>query len=126
VQDWSGSLFGPPVGRPPDHVRGFCATFRGLVANPVRLRRHAPLCDPGQFLRRLSTRVIIADRSMMARRAKLIWIGAEVVGQARHVAFDIVEGDHPGRNFADILRLIGGVRATPAPSTASAVPMAPV
>ncbi len=53
-------------------------------------------------------------------RKKLIKIDAKVVRHGRYVTFQLAEVAIPRRLFADILRLIDGLRPKPAPSTAAA------
>ena len=49
-------------------------------------------------------------------REKLIKIGAKVVRHRRYVTFQLAEIAIPRRLFADILRLIDGLRPKPAPT----------
>jgi len=49
-------------------------------------------------------------------RKKLIKIGAKVVRHGRSVTFQLAEIANPRRLFAEILRLIDGLRPKPAPT----------
>ncbi len=52
----------------------------------------------------------------IALRDKLIKIGAKVVRHGRYVTFQLAEVAIPRRLFAEILRLIDGLRPKPAPT----------
>ena len=52
----------------------------------------------------------------MTLRQKLIKIGARVVQHGRYVTFQMAEVAIPRRLFAEILRLIDGLRPQPAPT----------
>jgi len=54
--------------------------------------------------------------SLTSLRKKLIKIGAKVVSHGRHVSFQMAEVAVPRQMFADILSLIAGLRAPPAPA----------
>jgi hypothetical protein len=49
-------------------------------------------------------------------REKPVKIGAKVVSHGRYVAFQMAEVAVPRRLFAEVLRLIGRLRAPPAPA----------
>ncbi len=53
--------------------------------------------------------------SMTTLRDKLIKIGAKVVRHGRYVTFQLAEVAIPRALFADILRLIDGLRPAPLP-----------
>jgi hypothetical protein len=55
---------------------------------------------------------------MTSLKEKLIKIGANVVRHGRHVAFQMAEVTIPRDLFADILRLIAGLRPPPDPAPA--------
>ena len=54
-------------------------------------------------------------RSRGRLREKLIKIGAKVVSHGRYVTFQMAEVAVPRQMFAEILALIAGLRAPPAP-----------
>ncbi len=54
--------------------------------------------------------------SLTTLREKLIKIGAKVVRHGRYVTFQLAEMAIPRRLFAEILRLIAGLRPRPAPT----------
>ncbi len=54
--------------------------------------------------------------SLTTLREKLVKIGAKVVRHGRYVTFQFDEVAIPRRLFADILRLIDGLRAKAAPT----------
>ena len=54
---------------------------------------------------------------MTTLREKLIKIGANVVGHARYVAFQMAEVAVPKNLFAEILQMIAELRAPPVAST---------
>ena len=54
--------------------------------------------------------------SMTTLREKLIKIGAKVIRHGRYVTFQLAEIAIPRRLFAEILRLIDGLRPRPAPT----------
>ena len=56
--------------------------------------------------------------SLTSLREKLIKIGAKVVRHARYVAFQMAEVAVPRDLFAEILRLIDGLRPPPDPAPA--------
>ncbi len=53
---------------------------------------------------------------MTTLREKLVKIGAKVVRHGRYVTFQLAKIAIPQRLFADILRLIDGLRPKPAPT----------
>ncbi len=70
----------------------------------------------GNFLRTLALPDVIEHWSMTTLREKLIKIGAKVVRHGRYVTFQLAEIAIPRRLFAEILRLIDGLRQKPAPT----------
>jgi hypothetical protein len=54
--------------------------------------------------------------SLTTLRKKLIKIGAKVVRHGRYITFQMTEVAIPRALFADILRLIDGLRPRPAPT----------
>ena len=54
--------------------------------------------------------------SLTTLREKLVKIGAKVVRHGRYVTVQLAEIAIPRRLFADILRLIDGLRPQPAPT----------
>ncbi len=54
--------------------------------------------------------------SLTTLREKLVKIGAKVVRHGRYDTFQLAEVAIPRRLFAEILRLIDGLRPRPAPS----------
>ncbi len=54
--------------------------------------------------------------SLTTLREKLVKIGAKVARHGRYVTFQLAEITIPRRLFADILRLIDGLRPQPAPT----------
>jgi hypothetical protein len=91
---------------------------RSFAANAVRLQLHALAYNLGNFMRTLATPEPIKEWSMTTLRDKLIKIGAQVVGHARYVVFQIAEVAIPRNLFADILRMIRGLRPPSITSTA--------
>ena len=58
----------------------------------------------------------IKDWSLTSQREKLIKIGAKVVSHGRYVTFQLAEVSVSRQMFAEILALIGRLRAPPAPA----------
>ena len=58
----------------------------------------------------------VEHSSLTTLREKLIKIGAKVVRPGRYVTFQLAEVVIPRRLFAEILRLIDGLRPRPAPT----------
>ena len=54
--------------------------------------------------------------SLTSLREKLIKIGARVVSHGRYITFQMAEVAVPREMFAEILSLIAGLRAPPAPA----------
>ncbi len=70
----------------------------------------------GNFLRTLALPDEVEYWSMTTLRDKLIKIGAKVVRHGQYVTFQLAEVAIPRRLFAEILRLIDGLRPKPAPT----------
>jgi Transposase DDE domain group 1 len=90
-----------------------CRTF---AANAVRLQLHALAYNLGNFMRTLAMPKTVERWSMTSLREKLIKIGAKVVSHGRYMTFQLAEVAVPRQMFADILSLIGRLRAPPAPA----------
>ena len=90
-----------------------CRTF---AANSVRLQLHALAYNLGNFMRTLAMPKTAEPWSLTSLREKLIKIGATVVSHGRYVTFQMAEVAVPRQMFADILSLIAGLRAPPAPA----------
>jgi Transposase DDE domain group 1 len=90
-----------------------CRTF---AANAVRLQLHALAYNLGNFMRTLAMPKTAEPWSLTSLREKLIKIGAKVVGHGRYVTFQMAEVAVPQQMFADILSLVAGLRAPPAPA----------
>ena len=54
--------------------------------------------------------------SLSTLREKLVKVGAKVVSHGRHVTFQLAEVAIPRRLFAEILRMIDGLRPKSAPT----------
>ena len=91
---------------------------RSFDANAVRLQLHALAYNLGNFLRTLATPEPIRHWSLTSLKDKLIKIGARLVSHGRYVAFQRAEVAVPRALFADILRLIAGLRPPPDPAPA--------
>ena len=91
---------------------------RSFSANAVRLQLHVLAYNLGNFIRTLATPEPIRAWSLTSLREKLIKIDAKVVSHGRYVAFQMAEVAIPRHRFADIPRLIAGLRAPPTPATA--------
>ncbi len=89
-----------------------CHSFRN---NAVRLQLHALAYNLGNFLRTLALPEVVEHWSLTTLREKLIKIGAKVVRHGRYVTFQLAEVAIPRALFADILRLIDGLRPAPLP-----------
>ncbi len=90
-----------------------CHSFRN---NAVRLQLHALAYNLGNFLRTLALPQEVEHWSLTTLRERLVKIGAKVVRHGRYVTFQLAEVAIPRRLFAEILRLIDGLRPRPAPS----------
>jgi hypothetical protein len=90
-----------------------CRTF---AANAVRLQLHALAYNLANFMRMLAMPKTAEPWSLTSLREKLVKIGAKVVSHGRYVTFQMAEIAVPRQMFADILALIAGLRASPAPA----------
>jgi Transposase DDE domain group 1 len=77
------------------------------------LRRQRSL---GNFMRTLALPEAVKQWSLMSLREKLVKIGAKVVRHGRYVISQMAEVAVPRMLFAEILRLINGLRPRPAPA----------
>ena len=89
-----------------------CHSFRN---NEVRLQLHALAYNIGNFLRKLALPEAVEHWSLTTLRERLIKIGAKVVRHGRYVTFQMAEVAIPNALFAEILRLIDGLRPAPLP-----------
>ncbi len=89
-----------------------CCSFS---ANAVRLQLHALAYNLGNFLRTLAPPETVKHWSLTSLRDKLVKIGARIVAHARYVTFQMAEVAVPRHLFAEILRLIDGLRPRAAP-----------
>ncbi len=87
-----------------------CHSFRN---NEVRLQLHALAYNLGNFLRTLALPEAVEHWSLTTLREKLIKIGAKVVRHGRYITFQLAEVAIPRSLFANILRLIDGLRPAP-------------
>ncbi len=83
--------------------------------NAVRLQLHALAYNIGYFLRTLALPQEVEHWSLTTLRNKLIKIGAKVVRHGRYITFQLAEVAIPRSLFANILRLIDGLRPAPLP-----------
>jgi len=90
-----------------------CRTF---AANAVRLQLHVLAYNLANFMRTLAMPKTADPWSLTSLREKLIKIGAKVVSHGRYVTFQMAEVAVPRQMFAEILSLIAGLRAPPAPA----------
>ena len=87
-----------------------CHGFRN---NEVRLQLHVLAYNMGNFLRTLALPDEVEHWSLTTLREKLIKIGAKVVRHGRYITFQMAEVAIPRTLFANILRLIDGLRPAP-------------
>src|SRR3712207_4788746 len=97
-------------------VRWTRLSCRSFAANAVRLQLHALAYDLGAFLRTLALPEGVERWSLTTLRERLVKIGAKVVSHGRYVTFQMAEVAVPRRLFAEVLWLIGRLRAPPAPA----------
>ena len=86
-----------------------------FMANAVRLQLHTLAYNLANFMRTLALPQSVEHWSLTTLRDKLVKIGAKVVRHGRYVTFQLAEVAVPRKLFTEILRLIGGLRARPAP-----------
>jgi hypothetical protein len=89
---------------------------RSFAANAARLQLYALAYNLGNFMRTLAMPRTAEPWSLTSLREKLIKIGAKVVSHGRSITFQMAEVAVPREMFADILSLIAGLRAPPAPA----------
>ncbi len=70
----------------------------------------------GNFLRTLALPEAVEHWSLTTLREKLIKIGAKVARHGRYITFQLAEVAIPRALFAEILRLIDGLRPKSAPT----------
>jgi hypothetical protein len=87
-----------------------------FAANAVRLQLHALAYNLGNFMRALTMPKAAEPWSLTSWREKLIKIGAKVTSHGRYVTFQLAEVAVSRQIFAEILSLIGRLRAPPAPA----------
>jgi hypothetical protein len=90
-----------------------CRTF---AANAVRLQVHTLAYNLGNFMRTLAMPKTAEPWSLTSLREKLIKIGAKVVSHGRYVTFQLAEVSVSRQMVAEILSLIGRLRAPPTPA----------
>ena len=90
-----------------------CHDFRN---NEVSLQLHALAYNMGNFLRTLALPEVVEHWSLTTLREKLVKIGGKVIRHGRYVTFQLAEVTIPRGLFAEILRLIDGLRPRPAPT----------
>jgi hypothetical protein len=90
-----------------------CCSF---AANAVRLQFHAQACNLANFMRTLALPETVKHWSLTSLREKLVKIGAKIVTQARYATFQMAEVAVPSHLFAEILRLIDGLRLWAVPA----------
>src|SRR5271167_4457748 len=90
-----------------------CCSF---AANAVRLQLHAWAYNLANFMRTLALPDAVKHWSLTSLREKLVKIGAKVVRHARYAVFQMAEVAVPRELFAEILRMIDGLRPQPAPA----------
>jgi len=90
-----------------------CCSF---AANAVRLQLHALAYNLANFMRTLALPEAVKHWSLTSLREKLMKIGAKIVTHARYVTFQMSGVAVPSQLFAEILRLIDGLRPRAAPA----------
>ncbi len=76
---------------------------------------HALAYNLGNFLRKLALPEAMEQWSLTTLREKLIKIGAKIVRHGRYITFQMAEVAISRPLFAEILRLIDGLRPAPLP-----------
>ena len=90
-----------------------CRTF---AAKADRLQLHALAYKLGNFMRTLAMPKRVKPWSLTSLREKLIKIGAKVVAHGRYITFQMAEVAVSRQMVAEILSLIGRLRAPPTPA----------
>jgi len=67
-------------------------------------------------MRTLALPKTVKHWSLTSLREELVKIGARIVTRARYVTFQMAEVAIPRQMFAEILRLLDGLRPRPAPA----------
>ncbi len=88
---------------------GYHRTYSGLPIS-VRFTPNSGRGAPGQ-----RTSAPDPKRTLLTLREKLIKIGTKVVRHGRYITFQLAEVAIPRSLFANILRLIDGLRPAPLP-----------
>ena len=96
-----------------------CHSFRN---NEVRLQLHALAYNLANFMRTLALPKEVEHWSLTTLREKLVKIGAKVVSHGRYVTFQLAAVAVPRALFAEILRLIDGLRPAPLAMTTAHPP----
>ncbi len=81
----------------------------------MRLQLHALAYNLGNFMRTLALPKEVGHWSLTTLREKLVKIGAKVVRHGRYITFQMAEIAISRPLFAEILRLIDGLRPAPLP-----------
>ena len=81
----------------------------------MRLQLYALDYNLGNFLRTLALLEAMGHWSPITLREKLIKIGAKLVRHGRYITFQLAEVAIPRTTFAEILRLIDGLRPVALP-----------
>ena len=89
--------------------------YHSFRNNEVRLQLHALAYNLANFMRTLALPKEVEHWSLTTLREKLVKIGAKVVSHGRYVTFQLAEVAVPRALFAEILRLIDGLRPAPLP-----------
>jgi hypothetical protein len=97
-------------------VRWTRLSCRSFAANAVRLQLHTLAYNLGTFMQTLALPEGVERWTLTTLRERLIKIGAKVVSHGRCVTFQMAEVAMPRRLFAQVLWLIGRLRAPPAPA----------
>ena len=90
---------------------------RSFQDNAVRLQLFALAYNLANFLRSLALPSDVAHWSLSTLREKLVKIGARIVRHGRYVVFQLAEVAVSRALFAEILRRIDRLRASPVPAT---------
>ncbi len=80
------------------------------------MQLHALAYNLANFMRTLALPKEVEHWSLTTLREKLVKIGAKVLSHGRYVTFQLAEVAIPRRLFAEILRLIDGLRPKAAPT----------
>ena len=86
-----------------------------FAANAVRLQLHVLAYNSATSCARWAMPKTADPWSLTSLREKLIKIGAKVVSHGRYMTFQLAEVSVSRQMFAEILSLMGRLRAPPAP-----------